>query len=264
MNCSVSISREQDDEPRARAELPAAKQTAPCQLRGDLASALDQRAGQHEHGVDARHFEIDGLAYAIGGGLEGDAGRPAARKPARADPRVRHQSLARVVVDLVEKLHGRARQPAFGHGGERLFGEHPRRSRMQRMPLGDHRIAGGYGRRKVAAGGSVEREGKIVRAENHDRPDRLEARADLVFRVDGRQRPRAFERRLRSLPQLGNRPRQLDIGQPRRRRQCGLEIGDLDQRGLAHLEPLGKSIQEARDRFGRRAPKLVRGSPPPH
>ena len=139
--------------------------------------------------------------------------------------RVRHQSLARFVVNLVNQLHGRRRQPGSRPAAATASSASSRRrARMQRMRLGNHRIARGDCRGEVAAGGAVERERKIIRAEHHHRPDRLEARADLVLRVDGRQRPRALERRLGRLPQLSSRPRQLDVGQPRRRRQCGFEI----------------------------------------
>ena len=130
---------------------------------------------------------------------------------------------------------------------------------MQRVRFRDDGIARRYGRGEIAAGHAGKRERKIIRAEHYDRSDRLEARSNLILRVDGRERPRSLDRRIGGLPQLTRRARQLDIGQARRLRQRGFEVRLLDERRLAGFDAFGEFRQESRDRFGRRAAKLARG-----
>ena len=84
MNWSVPRIGKKHHEAGVRAELSAAHQTARREVGGHLAAALGERAGQNHDGVDARHLEIDGLPYRIGGVLQRHAGCAAAGECAGA------------------------------------------------------------------------------------------------------------------------------------------------------------------------------------
>ena len=98
--------------------------------------------------------------------------------------------------------------------------EQPRRARVAGVGLADHRIAGGDGRDEVAARDRVEREGKVVGTEHHDRTaeravhERMLALVSMVACA-----PRPLARGRRALAQLVGGARQLDVAQARRLRQ---------------------------------------------
>jgi hypothetical protein len=61
------------------------------------------------------------------------------------------------MVNLVDHLHRRRRQPGVRQCGDRRFGKQPAGTRMQRMRLADDGIACGDGRREIATSDAGER-----------------------------------------------------------------------------------------------------------
>ena len=133
------------------------------------------------------------------------------------------------------------------------LGQQSRRARMRRVGFGDHRIAGGDRRGKVAAGDAVERERKIVRTKHPHRPQRCMAGANALPGVDRRSQPTAISRGSRGLAQLAGRARQFDVGQPRLHRQGRLGVGHRHQLRREPLRYRWRNAPESRRRARHRS-----------
>ena len=129
---------------------------------------------------------------------------------------------------------------------------------MQRVPLGDHRIAGGDRRGEVATGDPVKGERKVVRTDAEDgATERTAITADVRIHVDQRASPgrsRDVLRRLGGLSQLAQHPIELHLRQSRFERQSRLLVCDPRDLGSASVDPLRHAPEEPGDPagFGRR------------
>ena len=97
---------------------------------------------------------------------------------------------------------------------------------MRGVGLANHRIAGSDGSGKIPAGNTVERQRKIVGAEDgHPPGQRTVHGADAGAGVDRRKTPGPISSRGSPLPQLVGRARQLDTVQPGLCRQTTFGVG---------------------------------------
>ncbi len=88
------------------------------------------------------------------------------------------------MVEAIEKLHGGFGKPCFGHCLGRFFRQQAGCAGVGSIRLGDHDVAGGNCRGKIAARDAVESEGKVIWAKHGQRSERRQLRADLQFRID--------------------------------------------------------------------------------
>ena len=255
----------QHGDARARAELPRAKCTGIEQLASHLMATRRERDGKHEHGVRARHLEVDRSAGPVRGFLQPQSGFLASRESGGPDGGVRHQPQPDVGRCPVDELHGSAWQArlARGVGGE--AGEHAAGAGVSGVGLGDHGVAGRDGRDEIATGDRVEREGEIVGAEDdHAASQRAVLRPDVRRRVDRGAAPRTIARGRGRLAHLAYGPRQFDLAQARARGQPRFARGHIHQRVPRLLDLRGVALEKAGDvlrrdgaefrrRFSRRA-----------
>ena len=79
---------------------------------------------------------------------------------------------------MIEQLHGGRREIRVGQRRRRFLGQHPRGAGMQRVSLGDHRIAGRNRRGKISARNSAENaNGKLFGPKMTTGPMRRERRS---------------------------------------------------------------------------------------
>lgn len=115
---------------------------------------------------------------------------------------------------------------------------------MRRVPFRNHGIAGSHGGREVPSRRTVKSEWEIVRPKNDDWSDRCQPAADIVLRVDRRQRPSAITSRRRRLPKLIRGPRQFGNFQSRLDRQPRLLVGSRDELARSGVDAFREAFQK--------------------
>src|SRR5580698_377036 len=112
------------------------------------------------------------------------------------------------------------------------------------MSLGNDRVAGGDGGGEVASANTVEGEGKVVRAEDNDRPYRGEAGTDILFEVECCVAPRLFADSSCGLAKLVRGARKFDVFEPRRGGKSSLLGGGGDDGIGVGLDVIGVGLKE--------------------
>src|SRR5581483_1978260 len=98
-----------------------------------------------------------------------------------ANARIRNKSLAVLVTRAINKLNPARRKSGFFRRRLSFLRQQQRRTGMRSIRLGNDRVSGGDRGGKIAAGNAIERQRKIVRAENDHRPNRAINRPDVVL-----------------------------------------------------------------------------------
>ena len=120
-----------DDETGVGTHLARPHQTARGELFGDGGDSFLQRTRQQIDRVDARQFQIDRLADAIGRFLKLHPGGTRSRVTDRTDEWVRGESFAVVVTRAIDELNETVRHSGLGRRQLSLFRQQSRRAGMR-------------------------------------------------------------------------------------------------------------------------------------